>query len=101
MKISISKLIVIFIVGFLVYLIIKWNVSTNQIQNLCKDTKINNSILVVKESVKDSWLLGFSDMNLEGKNILLVHSSASFGRYTCSIEYKDGKVVNTDYSHLD
>ena len=56
---------------------------------------------MVKESLKDSWLLRFNDMNFEGKKILLVHSSASFGRYTCSIQHKDGKIVNTDYSYLD
>jgi len=95
------RIFILLVIGFFIYMAIKWNVSASQIKAICEEAKTNSSIIDIKESLKDSWLLKFREFVLDGKNIVIVHSGASYGRYTCFIEYKDGKVLNSNYTFLD
>lgn len=101
MNITKSKIIFLLILLAISYLVVKWNVSAKQIRALCENTKQQQEISGITDSLKNSWLLRYSDRKSKNKNIIHVHSPSSFGRYTCFIEYKDGKVIKTEYLHLD
>ena len=79
-----------------------WKVSVSQLRDICEQTKPDQDIFQIRDTLNDMRLLRYIDLtNNEKNNVLLIHSSASFGRYTCSIEYKDEKVVKTDFVYLD
>lgn len=102
MKISLSKIILSIFVAFVIYLALKWNISVNQIKEACNNAKLNKEISEVTSALNDSWLLRYNNFQSnDKKNIILIHSGANFGRYTCRIEHEREKVIKTEFTFLD
>ena len=96
-----NKLLGVSFLLLIVYLAFSWAISAKKIKELCVDVKENQLITNVIQEIENSWYLEYRDFDRDNINIILVHSPSNFGRHTCKIEHKNGKVLSTSYLFLD
>lgn len=76
-----------------------WDSSANEIKQICSTIKIDSQRSDVETLVLKSKYARMTPLNIKDKKpVSIIHSTASFGRHTCFVEFKNKKVVHTEYS---
>lgn len=96
-----GKILGIVILVGIVYMIFSWKGSVTDIKAVCDFATEGKATNVVTDKIKSLGSLRYSDFEQNNTQKIMVHSSASFGRHTCTIEHKDNKVVASKYLFMD
>jgi len=96
-----AKIISSFIGGYLVFMLVMWFYSAQQIKTLCQQVTVGQSMKQMQSLIKDASSIQIRE-HIEGQEThLFLHSTHSFGRYTCDIRYNQQRVTQVRYSFLD
>lgn len=91
---------VVILVG-ITYMIFSWKNSISDIRAVCDFSTEGMPTVVVVDKITSLESLKFSNFENDKKQVIIVHSAASFGRHTCTIEHRDNKVVASEYLFMD
>ncbi len=96
-----KKILLVLALAGIAYLVIDWNQSADAIKQQCNVIQTGDSIQQLKGRIKNETSLKISVGEKDDKKFLLLYSAANYGRHTCLVEYRDGKVTRHEYSYLD
>jgi len=96
-----GKILGVLIFVAIVYMTLSWKGSISDIRDVCDFSTVGKPIVDVIDKIANFDSLKYSNFKSGENKQILVHSSASFGRHTCSIEHRHNKVVTSDYLFND
>ncbi|MBU2707191.1 hypothetical protein KCM76_14435 [Zooshikella marina] len=87
---KIVGLVLIICTGYTIY---AWSASADEIEKICKRLNSSHTLEKIKKEIFDSQFTSisgpFEDSN---QKYFLIYSTYSFGRYTCSLQLREGSV---------
>jgi|JI9StandDraft_2_1071091.scaffolds.fasta_scaffold157255_1 hypothetical protein len=90
-----------FVIGYLLFMIAMWGYSAQQIKKVCGQVSVGMSVTELRQRVANAYVIQGRERKDGQKTALLLHSSYSFGRYTCDIRHSGQRVTQVRYSFLD
>lgn len=96
-----AKIIGGFIVGYLLFMIAMWGYSAQQIKQICHQVNVGMNVTELQQRVANAAVIKGQERKDGQQTALLLHSSYSFGRYTCDIRHDGQRVTQVRYSFLD
>jgi hypothetical protein len=96
-----AKIIGCFVVGYLLFMIVMWGYSAQQIKQVCGQVNVGMSVTELQQRVVNATVIKRRERKDGLQTALLLHSSYSFGRYTCDIHHDGQRVTRVRYSFLD
>jgi hypothetical protein len=96
------KILGLLFIAYIGYMIYAWNASVNEIESICSSIKMDDHFDGVEKTIANSRYARITGpFYYKGTMQVLIHSPSSFGRYTCDLELKNGKVSNVEFVYLD
>ena len=75
--------------------------SVKQVKEACDYAAQAENIADLKGYLNKHSNLKYSELEDKGLQKLLIYSPKSFGRYTCTVEFSNEKIIKSEYLFLD
>jgi len=101
LKKVIGNLLGLLLLGLGLFFYVNWDGANREIDWFCQNVESYSTLEELESSISESeWTR--AQKSIEGKEVkLFLSSTANYGRYTCTIEFNEGKYVKSEAVFLD